>query len=324
VPYPELGDRPNVVVDGDGTESSLLTLSHWPGSTVPPSLQADLSAEIAVRYLEQPEQHVPADVVSNNHLDEDGLMGVFALVDPACALAHRDLLVDVARAGDFAWSHTREAARVAFTLGSMLDARPVTGSYDDYCAQRHEELLPLVPRLLADIGAFRDDWAAEDEFLDASSAAIDDGTVSITEHPELDLAIVTMPARPERTFHRFTQRRTGGLHPMAVHNRTERTRVAYLQERRYWMELRYESVVQFVSRPILGRPDLGPLADHLNEIESSGGKWDFESIGSLTPKLLLRDADESSLDPATFVAALRAFLADAAPAWDPWAESGFR
>src|SRR4051794_23739606 len=98
VPYPELDGRPNVIVDGAGTDATVLTLSHCPGSTVPSALAADLSAEIAVKYLEHPEHHVAADVVSNNHLDEDGLMGVFALVDPGFALAHRDLLVDVARA----------------------------------------------------------------------------------------------------------------------------------------------------------------------------------------------------------------------------------
>src|SRR5207249_2696824 len=118
VPYDEVGDRPNVIVDGAGTDATVLTLSHWPGSTVPASLQADLSAEIAVRYLEQPDQRVDVDIVSNNHLDEDGLMGVFALVDPEFALAHRDLLVDVARAGDFGWSHRRDAARIAFTVGT--------------------------------------------------------------------------------------------------------------------------------------------------------------------------------------------------------------
>ena len=73
VPYAELDGVPNVIVDGAATEATLLTLSHWPGSRVPASLRADLSAEIAVRYLEQPAMHVPADVVSNNHFDEDGV-----------------------------------------------------------------------------------------------------------------------------------------------------------------------------------------------------------------------------------------------------------
>ena len=111
---------------------------------------------------------------------------------------------------------------------------------------------------------------------------------------------------------------------MAVHNRTEMTRVAYLEGRRYWVELRYESVVQFVSRKVLPRPDLGILAQRLTDLERSGDEWYFESIGGLTPQLRQRGSVGSSLAPQAFVDELLAFLPDAAPAWDPWTEAGFR
>ncbi|MEY2450595.1 MAG: hypothetical protein QOD92_169 [Acidimicrobiaceae bacterium] len=325
VPYPELDGVPNVIVDGDGAPSTVLTLSHWPGSHVPPSLAADLSAEIVVRYLEQPELHVDVDAVSNNHLDEDGLVGVWAMVEPEQALLQRDLVVDVARAGDFGWSKQRDAARVAFAVGALVDQRPLTGDYASYCAERYQELLPLVPNLLADPAAFGELWREEESFLDASNEAIDRGDVTIVEHRELDLAIVTLPEQlPSRPFHRFTQPRSGPLHPMAVFNRTERTRVAYVCGHRYVVELRYESVVQFVSRPILRRPDLGVLAERLNEFEASGGKWQFEGVGGLTPFLKITEAESSSLDRDLFLDELTTFLAAAEPAWDPWQEEGFR
>lgn len=323
-PYEQLGDRPNVIVDGSGTPSTVLTLSHWPGSHVTPSLAADLSAEIVIRYLEQPEQHVAVELVSNNHFDEDGLMGVWALVEPDAALRHKELVVDVARAGDFAWSRTRDAARIAFTVGAMLDARPLTGEYAAYCARLYAELLPVVPALLTDTNSFRDAWTDEDAFLRDSDAAIDRGDVTIVEHPALDLAVVTLPAMPRRPFHRFAQQREGELHPMAVFNRTLMSRVAYICERTYSVELRYESVVQFVSRKLLPRPDLGILADRLNELERSGDEWYFESVGGLTPHLRQRASGGSSLTPNAFVDELLAFLPDAASAWDPWTEAGFR
>src|SRR5690349_21776182 len=92
VAYGEIGDRANVIVDGAGTPSTLLTLSHWPGAPTPEVLKADLSAEIAFRYLDRPDLHVDADVVSNNHFDEDGLMSLYALVDPDGAMARRALV----------------------------------------------------------------------------------------------------------------------------------------------------------------------------------------------------------------------------------------
>ena len=85
--YGELDGIPNIVVDGSAHPDSLLTLSHWPKTPTPAALQDDLSAQIAFHYLDHPELHVPAEVVSNNHFDQDGLMSVYALVDPEGAQA---------------------------------------------------------------------------------------------------------------------------------------------------------------------------------------------------------------------------------------------
>ncbi|MEY2431668.1 MAG: hypothetical protein QOC92_1393 [Acidimicrobiaceae bacterium] len=327
VPYTALVGEPNVIVDGAATTATVLTLSHWPGSTVPAPLRADLSAEIAVRYLERPDERVDADLVSNNHFDEDGLLGLYALVFPDDALARRELVIDVARAGDFAWSHTRQAARVAFALSSFvdpavspLDAAVFQGEYQEVAARLYGELLPRTTELLTNPDRFRDLWADEDAHLTMSNAMLDDGEATIVERPELDLAIVTVPPTlRERVVHRFTQTRDAGLHPMAVHNRTEMSRVAYVSGHHYEVQQRYETWVQLVSRRPLPRQDLGVLAERLNHLEADGGKWQFDGADYITPRLALRDATESSIGPTQFVAELLTFLPDAPSAWDPWA-----
>lgn len=327
VPYSELAGEPNVIVDGASTTATVLTLSHWPGSTVPAALRADLSAEIALRYLEQPGAHVRAELVSNSHFDEDGLLGVYALVAPDEALARRELVVDVACAGDFGWSHTRHAARVAFAVSAFVDpatspleAAVFEGEYPEVAARLYGDLLPRLPELLDDPDRFRDLWADEDAHLTMSDALLDDGEAAIVEHPELDLAVVAVPPTlQERVVHRFTQQRHAGLHPMAVHNRTSMTRVAYVSGRHYEMQLRYETWVQLVSHRPLPRPDLALLAERLNNAEASGGTWHFDGAAGITPRLGLHDAMESSIEPTQFVAELLDFLPDAAPAWDPWA-----
>ena len=327
VPYEELDDIPNVIVDGSGCAGTVLTLSHWPGSRTAPPLQADLSAEIVMRYLEHPGLHVDADVVSNNHFDEDGLMGVFALVDPYTALAHKDLLIDTARAGDFGWSHTRQAARISFAISALvdpevspLDPSRFEGDYPRVAAGLYRELLPRVPDLLDGVDRFEELWAEEDAHLTASDAAIDDGRVTIEEVPDLDLAVVRSHTQlDEHAVHRFTQRRASGLHPMAVHNRTNMTRVAYLSGRRYEVQLRYETWVQLVSRTPLPRVDLAVLGKRLDELETSGGSWHFDGVGAISPALTLHGAPDSSIDSQQFLDELLAFLPTAPPAWDPWA-----
>jgi hypothetical protein len=122
LPYAETTSVPNVIVDGARNVGTVLTLSHWPKSGTPAALKADTSTEIVFNYLDRPDLRVNADVVSNNHFDEDGLVGIFALLQPAAAARHRALLVDVAQAGDFGIFRTRQAARIAFTLSAYSDA----------------------------------------------------------------------------------------------------------------------------------------------------------------------------------------------------------
>ena len=120
-PYGDLRGTPSVVVDGSPTEGTLLCLSHWPRIGSPPEFAADLSAEMAFGYLAAFDRHGEATVVSNNHFDQDGLVGVFALASPEGALARHDLLVEVARAGDFAVTGSRMAARISMVLSAYAD-----------------------------------------------------------------------------------------------------------------------------------------------------------------------------------------------------------
>ena len=79
--YSASRDVPNVVVDGSPNESTVLTLTHWPGIAQPAGLAADLSAQMAFEFVRSGEP-VDADVVTNNHLDQDGLVAMYALVAP--------------------------------------------------------------------------------------------------------------------------------------------------------------------------------------------------------------------------------------------------
>ena len=80
IAYDAAATVPNIVVDGAAAPGTVLTLSHWPKSGTPAALRADTSAEIVFNYLDTPSVHVDVDAVSNNHFDEDGLIGIFTLV----------------------------------------------------------------------------------------------------------------------------------------------------------------------------------------------------------------------------------------------------
>jgi hypothetical protein len=323
-PYVDVAVEPNVIVDGAPTAATVLTLSHWPHSAVPAGLEADLSAEMALGYLERPDLHGRAELVSNNHFDQDGLVSVFALVDPSAALVRRDLLVDVAAAGDFATYRWRDAARVSMTIaafadpvGSPLGAAPA--DYDEWAAALYEELLGRLVEICDHPDQYRHLWADEDATLAESERLVSSGAVRIEEVPDLDLAVVNVPGHaPHTGGHRFASQRVAGLHPMAVHNATRCLSILSIRGRAFEFAYRYESWVQYRSVRPRPRADLAPLAEQLSAAETSGGHWIFEGAGALIPRLYLANADESTLPAARFRSMLEAYLGSAPPAWDPY------
>lgn len=325
VPYDELGSRPNIIVDGAASPSTVLTLSHWPKSGTPAALKRDTSAEIVFAYLDSPALHVDADAVSNNHFDEDGLVGVYTLLDPSSAESHRDLLLDVARAGDFGTYRDRNAARIAFAISAFADPEQsplptelFSLSHAALCARLYQELLNELPRMLANPADYKTLWEAEDRRLAASEALFDAGEITVSERPDLDLAVVSIPETlPTETVHRFTQTRAAECHPFAIHNRTECSRIFLVRGKRIEFQYRYESWVQYVSRKIPPRVDLSNLAAELNREETSGAHWVFDGVDRITPRLH-PEGGGTSIAPGEVERRLASHLSIEPAAWNPY------
>jgi hypothetical protein len=321
--YSASASQPNVVVDGSPNDGTVLTLTHWPGYPQPDGFHFDLSAEMAYHYLDEPIDHPSADIVTNNHFDQDGLVGLHALIYPELSLDHRQLLIDVASAGDFATFHDRRAARASMVIDAYADAdrSPIAGrlvgSYDAQCVVLYEETLPLLVEMAVDGERYRDLWADEDADLSAGEQAIADGVVTIEELPEVGLAVVTIPdAESSRGGPRFAGMSFDSVHPMALHNATDCLRLLVIHGRRYQFVDRYETWVQFRSRKPLPRVDMRPLAERLIESEHGSAEWTASAPGSLTP--ILRVEGESSLDSDVVRGLVIAHLSDGAPAWNPY------
>jgi hypothetical protein len=327
VGYPASATEPNLVVDGSPNDGTVLTLTHWPGFPQPTGFHFDLSAEMAFHYLDAPIDHAPTNVVTNNHFDQDGVVGLHALINPGLSQQHRQLLIDVAEAGDFATFRDRRAARTSMIIDAYADADRsplagrLAGSYDEHCVVLYEETIPLLVSMAVDGERFRELWAEEDEQLTASEKAIANGVVSIEELPEIDLAVVTIPEHEaSRRGHRFAGESFEGVHPMALNNATNCLRLLVFHGRRYQYVDRYETWVQYRSRRPLPRVDMRPLAEQLNECESGAATWTASRPGSLTPTL--RVEPESSLDSAVVRGMVAAHLRDSPAAWDPYSGGG--
>ena len=284
----------NVVVDGSANEATVLTLSHWPGATAPPGLARDLSAEMAFAYLDSPCDHAPAAVVTNNHFDQDGLVSIFALTEPDLALAHRELLIDVAAAGDFGTFQDRRAARASMVIAHWCNL-----------GWGYSEALGMLVALATEPDHYREVWEREDANLSASEAALARGSIVITEHPDIDLAIVDIADdEPLIGGHRFAHQTFEGMHPMALHNATSRFRILVVAQNRYRFVDRYETWVQFQSRATLPRRNMEKLATAFNQLDAA--HWTAENPNDLAP--MMTHTGESQLDRNTVVEAVTAFL----------------
>lgn len=305
--YEQSAQVPNIIVDGAANVGTQLTLSHWPGNETPPELKADLSAEIVFNYLSQPDSAVSCDVVSNNHFDADGLVGLYALLNRDDAFAQKDLLLDIAGVGDFEVYKDRDAARISFVLDawqnpkdSPLKASIFTQSYGAVTNILYEELLPRLKRIIEKINSLEKFWKIQDDLLDDSEEALRKGIYKMSEMPEIDLAIVTMPDSnrpPAKAVHR-----------MAIHNLTNCMRILLMQETNFEFYYRYETWVEYQSFKTAPRIDLQELAESLSKQESMDGRWSFGGINDLTPKLILSGDSQSKIPFESFRSQVIEFL----------------
>jgi hypothetical protein len=325
-PYADTAESPNVVVDGSANPSTVLTLSHWPQAPCPPALRRDLSAESALDYLGHASLHGRAERVTNNHFDQDGLMSVYALVEPEAALARADRVVEVARAGDFAVTTSRHAARVSMAVASCthperspLGADALVGPADVMTARLYLDLLPRVSGWLDDPATCAALWQDEDAQLQADQELMASGRVTVDEVPELDLTVVTLPESYSSSGgHRFGQMWSDLVHPMALHAAIDGMAVLLVRGGDVELRYRYESWVQFQSHPVRPRVDLSPLAAELTDLEPGHVRWGFDGVGALTPALHLEDGATTGLEPDDIRRRVEHALRTSPPAWDPY------
>ena len=325
-PWSACRGQPHVLADGTATDGTVLVLSHWPNSGTPWPLKADLSAQIAFAYLDDRSAHVDVPWVTNDHLDVDGFVSVFALAHPEQALDRRELLVEVAAAGDFACRCSDRAANVAFAIGAQRDPVASTlprssflGTPADVAAAHYELLLPQFVDLVDAIDDLADLWGAERATLDEAERAFDEGSIRIDDVPEADLAIVWIPDDwPGGGVQRGVLQRDTPVHPMAVHRRTDRWRVAYIDRvrRDYRLIYRFESWVQLISATA-GRADLRPAARALTAADPEPGDW---IAGGRKTFLawLKRRSGPSGLTAEEFVDIVVASLRDEPITWSPY------
>lgn len=120
-------DGPTISCDGR-VPGCTLELTHWTDNATPDHLYADTSTECALRLARACARGEHAALahatVLNNHFDTDGVLSVWACLEPEAALAHAELLAEGAAAGDFGeWSSPRGARHQLPTWNGLVSPK---------------------------------------------------------------------------------------------------------------------------------------------------------------------------------------------------------
>lgn len=304
-------ERPQAVAC-DGPCEAGLQLSHWPGNATPARYKADLGVEMALAFAEAPDPRLT--IATNHHHDADGVLSLFALLQPDLARAHRALLVEAAAFGDFQHGEDEDALQLAAVLekGPSHPSSPVAkhlGSLgdDDAFALATEHALGLLPELLARGAArFEEVWRDDLGWFRVSRDAWRDGALQVTELPPARLSVLEWDAE---------------CHPAAADAAARGDLLLHIIEGaqgfHYRADWRYYSWAATVSpqRPPIPRLSLEKLCLPLNSLETNRrGRWMHSGYAGAGRTEALRFTNpmgeelESHLQPTEVVQKLAWFL----------------
>jgi len=278
----------------DGTVDNSIHFSHWQGNTTPPEVKADTSTEIALNLVASPNRAALTnniELVTNNHFDTDGTLSVWTVLTGERALAHRDLLIAAAEAGDFSEYSSDDGVRVSIAIqgsdqaspnnddGSPL-ARLLAGEAVDDDARAYELVLPEVERLLTNINDYESLWRDDWERVVAAIESFERGKSSVVEYPDSRISVVTLapelfdgtyfsPTRHSAPYTAISKFAKGELFLIAIP-----TGGGWF----YRLDYPYYSWAETVVRPPIERRDLTEALQLLNSKEMNReGRWQTDN-----------------------------------------------
>jgi len=285
IPFSQVKNQKTIVVDSLHPRS--FVLAHWRGAPTPFAVRGDTSADIVFNALHQNVPELAYEAVSANHFDIDGFVGIWALLHPERALAHENMLREMARIGDFReLDLSKPESDLALKLVCWLNAKEKELFYPPFGAEEIEEneVVASVPKfefflrefaqVLAQPETARATWEPEYQQVRQDYDRLHSSATQIKAYPEIGLVVIHTP-EPAHYYALFSL--TAGYDMV----------LTCYQSHRYELEYKYTTWIDLDSRPTLPRLPLKPLKDLLNKIELSDYTWIAEAVTDTGPILRL-------------------------------------
>jgi hypothetical protein len=195
-----LQDVDKIIVDGNKCGLGL-QLSHWPGNATPAEFKADLSLDIVLRLLVSPDPGMHLSnyaLVTNDHYDTDGLLAIWALLNPTRSPEHGPALQAAAEAGDFYEFTSPQAVQFDLIVRAFEspDRSPLAAHIAGLPSEQRwqivtEAVLAEMPGLLYAPQRYRDLWEEDYRKLLETISRIKAGAVKVREWPTEHLSVIS-------------------------------------------------------------------------------------------------------------------------------------
>jgi hypothetical protein len=262
-------------------------------------------------------------LVTNNHLDTDGVLSVWTVLTGQRALELRSDLISAAEAGDFSEMTSEAGVRVSITIqgsdqagneaqeGSPL-GRFLNGGIAVDDARAYELVLPEVEKVLTNIEAYEHLWREGWHDVAMAIESFEKGASTVEELADADTTLVIIapeafgpagfdPKRHATPFTAISRYAHGQIFLIAT---------PYQAGWSYRFDYPYYSWAETVTRPKIQRRNLSSVLARLNEVESSrNGRWQVDG-SEMTSAIKFLDESKafaaSALHPDEVAAIVRA------------------
>lgn len=291
----------------DGLEDTLYNLSHWPGNLTPDKYKADTTTEMALKWARDPKREVwlkDVRYISNDHLDTDGVLSTWVMLNPDKALPYGDLLIDAATAGDFEVFTSEQGVKLTIAIETMADLF-VTPFKDELAGMSESEkyhylykkIHSLLPDLMENLDTHDSLWKPRWNEIQSARESMITGQTVVHQLPELTVFLsdrflpnYALLEQCDTALYLTLVRSFGGVEAVLQY------------QPKLWFELVSQKRPEFV--------DLKPLAARLSGLETGLSGWHVAD--RFLPQLYAGEAGGitgvSALDPEVIIREMRTFL----------------
>jgi len=278
----------------DGLVPKSFHLSHWEGNKTPAPLKADTATEVVLRYLSHPNRRdlfPEVRIITNNHFDTDGLLAIWALLNPKKAQPMAGRLISAAEAGDFSVFSSEEGLQVHLLVQALCHAEesPFRGDIETFNGPKeaayYKMLLPMVPSLFWKKASYRALWEPPFKQILHSMQLFEKGLVGLEEYEEGLSVVISDQAQAPQAIEHYCQ---GNLF-LIIRDR-QKGAGGFAYELLY----RYYAWAETVTRPRIKQVSMTSLAEALKaQEENASGVWMTEGYAEKGMTSVLKYCDNT-------------------------------